>query len=219
MLYDHDPQDWSGYLGFRFWFHGGNTAPLPPGSGPKINVEIKDGGADGEHSELWTTSFTDDFDDWTLIEIPFSQFVYRTDFQPVGGINHELDLTSMWGYAFTPPTNHNSSFALDDIQVYGVALPPPVATVGTVKPVYPVDEGGIATVGITLKTTSGDPLDAPVTIGYATTGGTATADTDYVAAEGSVTFAGVPPPAPCRTSRSAPRRTVRPRSPRRSTSN
>ncbi len=188
MTYNHDPQDWSGYLGFRFWFHGGNTAPLPPGSGPKINLEIKDGGADGEHSELWTTSFTDDFDDWTLIEIPFSQFVYRTDYQPVGGINHVLDLTAMWGYAFTPPTAHNGSFALDDIQVYGVALPPPVATVSTDKPVYTVDEGGTATVGITLKPTGSDPLDAPVTVAYRTGGGTATAGTDYTATEGSVTF-------------------------------
>jgi beta-glucosidase len=189
LLYDHDSQDWSGYLGFRFWFHGGNTAPLPPGSGPKINIEIKDGGVNGERSELWTTSFTDDFNDWTLIEIPFSQFVYRTDFQPVGGINHELDLTSMWGYAFTPPVNHPGTFALDDIQVYGVALPPPVATVSTAKPVYPVDGGQTATVGIMLKTTSGDPLDAPITIGYATSGGTATAGADYTAVSGSLTFA------------------------------
>jgi beta-glucosidase len=188
LLYDHDPQDWSGYLGFRFWFHGGNTAPLPPGSGPRINIEIKDGGADGEHSELWTTSFTDDFDDWALIEIPFSQFVYRTDYQPVGGINHLLDLTAMWGYAFTPPVNHPGTFALDDIQVYGQALPPPVATIGTDKPVYPVDGGQTARAGITLTTTSGDPLDEDVTVTYETSGGTATAGDDYVAAEGTVTF-------------------------------
>ena len=188
LLYDHDPQDWSGYLGFRFWFHGGNTAPLPPGSGPRINIEIKDGGANGERSELWTTSFTDDFADWTLIEIPFSQFGYRTDYQPVGGINHLLDLTEMWGYAFTPPVNHPGEFAVDDIQVYGVALPPPVATVGTGAPVYPVDEGGTATVGVTLTTTGGAPLDAPVAVGYATSGGSATAGSDYEPAEGTLTF-------------------------------
>jgi beta-glucosidase len=188
LLYDHDPQDWSGYLGFRFWFHGGNTAPLPPGSGPKINIEIKDGGVNGEKSELWTTSFTDDFDDWTLIELPFSRFVYRTDYQPVGGINHILDLTEMWGYAFTPPVNHPGTFALDDIQVYGKALPPPVATVGTEKQVYPVDGGDTATVGITLKTTSGDPLDSDVAVKYATSGGTATAGDDYQAVDGTVTF-------------------------------
>ena len=188
LLYDHDPQDWSGYLGFRFWFHGGNTAPLPPGSGPKINIEIKDGGVNGEQSELWTTSFTDDFDDWTLIQIPFSQFVYRTDYQPVGGINHLLDLTAMWGYAFTPPVNHPGEFALDDIQVYGVALPPPVATVGTVKPVYPVDQGATAKIGVTLTTTSGDPLDSDISVKYETSGGTATAGEDYAPVNGTLTF-------------------------------
>ena len=166
LLYDRDPQDWSGYFGFRFWFKGGNTAPLPPGSGARINIEIKDGGVNGERSELWTTSFTDDFDDWTLIEIPFSQFVYRTDYQPIGGINHVLDLTAMWGYAFTPPVNRPGTFALDDIR--GVRRgrcrrrsPRSAPT----KPVYPVDEGDTAEVGITLTTTSGDPLDADVTVG------------------------------------------------------
>jgi beta-glucosidase len=191
--YDHDPQNWSGYFGFRFWFKGGNTAPLPPGSGPRINVEIKDGGVNGERSELWNTSFTDDFDDWTLIEIPFSRFVYRTDFQPVGGINHELDLAAMWGYAFTPPTNRPGTFALDDIQVYGVALPPPVATVTTTKPVYPVAEGGTATIGVTLTTTDGDPLDAPADIAFAANTGTATAGADYTPIRGTLTFpAGAP---------------------------
>ena len=33
LFFDRDPQDWSGYLGIRFWWYGGNTAPLPPGSG------------------------------------------------------------------------------------------------------------------------------------------------------------------------------------------
>jgi beta-glucosidase len=188
LLFDHDPQDWSGYLGFRFWFHGGNTAPLPPGSGPRINVEIKDGGADGEHSELWTTSFTDDFDDWTLIQIPFSQFVYRTDYQPVGGINHLLDLNAMWGYAFTPPVNHPGEFALDDVAVYGVALPPPVATIGTTAPVYPVDQGQTAVVGVTLATTSGQPLDEDVAVTYETTGGTASPGADYTPVSGTLTF-------------------------------
>src|SRR5690349_1205481 len=45
-------QDWSHYGGFSFWVKG-------TGSGQRIEYEIKDGGADGEHSELWQDFFTD----------------------------------------------------------------------------------------------------------------------------------------------------------------
>ncbi|MBU5904883.1 hypothetical protein JVV96_21230, partial [Vibrio cholerae O1] len=74
-------------------------APLPPGSGKRINFEIKDGGANGGASELWTTSFTDDWEGWHQVEIPFADFVYRADYQPVGGIDQVLGLNEMWGYA------------------------------------------------------------------------------------------------------------------------
>ncbi|MEV6940404.1 carbohydrate binding domain-containing protein, partial [Streptomyces sp. NPDC051132] len=30
------------------------------------------------------TSFTDDFTGWKQIELPFTDFAYRTDYQPVG---------------------------------------------------------------------------------------------------------------------------------------
>jgi beta-glucosidase len=186
FLYDRDPQDWSGFLGFRFWFKGGNTAPLPAGTGPLINMEIRDGGVNGEKSELWTTSFTDDFADWRLIEIPFSQFVYRTDFQPIGGINHTLDLTAMWGYSFNMPINRPGLFDLDDVQVYG--LRPPLATIGTAKPVYTVDEGDTATVNVTMTTPDGRPLARDVEVRYQTGGGTATGGVDYTAGSGAVTF-------------------------------
>lgn len=45
---DAQPHDWSAHKGIRFWWYGQNTAPLPPGSGKRINFEIKDGGANGE---------------------------------------------------------------------------------------------------------------------------------------------------------------------------
>ena len=70
------------------------------------------------------------------MEIPFSQFTYRTDYQPVGGINHVLDLTKMWGYAVTPPASAGS-FDWDDVQVYGVAGAPADQSVATDKPVVP----------------------------------------------------------------------------------
>ena len=97
-----DPQDWSAFAGFRFWFYGRPHGAAP---GSRCNLEIKDGGTGPGASELWTTSFLDDTVGWHQVEIPFTQFTYRTDYQPVGGIDHMLDLTKMWGYAVTPPTS------------------------------------------------------------------------------------------------------------------
>ncbi|MFD5034474.1 glycoside hydrolase family 3 N-terminal domain-containing protein [Streptomyces sp. NPDC058405] len=193
FAFDKPSHDWSASRGIRFWWYGQNTAPLPPGSGKKINFEIKDGGANGEASELWTTSFTDDWEGWQLVEIPFADFQYRTDFQPVGGIDQVLGLTEMWGYALTLPTGEPGQFALDGVELYGKADPALRASVVTDAAVHPVAEGATAKVKISVATTGTVPLDEPVTVDYATEGGTAEADKDYRPISGSVTFpAGTP---------------------------
>ncbi len=54
--FSHDlatAQDWSAYDGFSFWVKG-------TGSGQKIEYEVKSGGTDGEHAELFQGFFTDD---------------------------------------------------------------------------------------------------------------------------------------------------------------
>ncbi len=178
-----DPQDWSAFNGFRFWFFGRDHGAAPV----KINLEIKDGGAGPGASELWTTSFSDDTVGWHLVEIPFKQFTYRTDFQPVGGINHVLDLTKMWGYAVTPPTS-SGSFDWDDVQVYGVAGAPSDASVATEKPVYLAHEGDTVDIGVKLTTRDGQPSKAPIDVAYSTSGGTATPMDDYTPASGTLTF-------------------------------
>jgi beta-glucosidase len=188
ISFNTEPQDWSAFKGFRFWWFGQNTAPLPPGSGRRIFLEVKDGGANAEASELWNTSFTDDFEGWTLIQIPFSQFVFRPDYQPVGGIDHILNLTQMWGYAFTMPVGAPGAFDLDDVQVYGVSTGSPKVRVGVDRPVYPVNEGDTATVRITVSTVDGAPLDKPVTLRFGTGTGTATAGSDYTPASGTATL-------------------------------
>src|SRR5215468_6999368 len=92
-------QDWSHYGGFSFWVKG-------TGSGQRIEYEIKDGGADGEHSELWQDFFIDSSTSWRQIQTPFSDFVRRSDFQPGGApTDGNLDLVSMWGYAINVPGN------------------------------------------------------------------------------------------------------------------
>ncbi|MFJ6724973.1 glycoside hydrolase family 3 N-terminal domain-containing protein [Streptomyces sp. NPDC091281] len=178
--------DWSGHKGLRFWWEG-------HGTGRRIAVEIKDGGAHGEASELWTTSFADDSTGWRQIEIPFTDFVYRTDYQPVGGIDQVLGLTEMWGYAVTLPAGTSGEFALDHVELYGRADQARRAVVTTDAPVYPVGEGGTAAVKVTLATTGSAPVDEPVTVAYETSGGTAEAGKDYTPVSGTLTFpAGTP---------------------------
>ncbi|MGW3175607.1 glycoside hydrolase family 3 N-terminal domain-containing protein [Streptomyces sp. NPDC001153] len=173
--------DWSAHQGIRFWWEGRDN-------GRKIAFEIKDGGANGEASELWTTSFTDDFTGWKQIELPFTDFTYRTDYQPVGGIDHVLGLTQMWGYAVTLPAGTKGDFAMDDVELYGKADQSLRASVSTDAAVYPVEQGGTAAVKVTLATTGDRPVDDPVTVTYATGGGTATAGRDYTPTEGTLTF-------------------------------
>ncbi|MGW0208065.1 glycoside hydrolase family 3 protein [Streptomyces sp. NPDC003233] len=183
---DRPAHDWSAHQGIRFWWEGRDN-------GRKIAFEIKDGGTNGEASELWTTSFTDDFTGWKQIEIPFTDFQYRTDYQPVGGIDHVLGLTRMWGYAVTLPAGTKGDFAMDDVELYGKADQSLRASVGTDAPVYPVKAGGTAQVKVTLATTGDRPIEDPVTVTYSTEGGTATAGRDYTPAEGTLTFpAGTP---------------------------
>ncbi|MFF7094901.1 glycoside hydrolase family 3 N-terminal domain-containing protein [Streptomyces rubradiris] len=173
--------DWSAHRGIRFWWGGRND-------GRKITVEIKDGGAHGEASELWTTSFTDDFTGWKQVELPFTDFAYRTDYQPVGGIDHVLGLKEMWGYSVTLPPGPKGAFAMDGVELYGTADPALRASVTTDAPVHRVEEGGTAKVKVTVATTGEAPLTDPVTVTYTTAGGTAASGTDYTPVSGTLTF-------------------------------
>jgi beta-glucosidase len=185
------PQDWSSFGGIEFWFYGHNpSSDAVPGSGQQYEFEVKDGGVDGEHSELWQTFFTDDWQGWHLIQIPFSSLKLRTDFQPTGGpINGTLDLNTMRGFALTePPGSSNGEFDVDQFALYGVNTGAINAHVTAAAPVYAVDPGQTATVGIKLTTNSDKPLDHDVTVNYSLGNGTATAGSDYTDASGAVTF-------------------------------
>lgn len=175
--------DWSAHKGIRFWWEGRNN-------GKKVAFELKDGGAGGEASELWTTSFTDDWTGWKQVEIPFTDFAYRTDYQPVGGIDHVLGLTEMWGYAVTLPVGAPGRFAMDGVELYGRADQSLRANVTTDSAVYPVAQGRTATVKVTVATTGSAPLDEPVTVAYemAAAGGTADPGKDYTPVSGTLTF-------------------------------
>lgn len=185
---DQPAHDWSAHKGIRFWWYGQNTAPLPPGSGKKISFEIKDGGAHGEASELWTTSFTDDWEGWHQVEIPFADFTYRGDYQPVGGIDQVLGLDEMWGYALTLPPGAPGSFAIDGMELYGKADAALKASVVTDAAVHPVTQGATADIDLSVATTGSLPLEEPVTVAYETKGGTGASGTDYAPVSGTYTF-------------------------------
>ncbi|MGW3814842.1 glycoside hydrolase family 3 protein [Streptomyces sp. NPDC005046] len=178
---DQPAHDWSAHKGIRFWWDGRDNAK-------KIAFEIKDGGANGEASELWTTSFTDDFTGWKQIEIPFTDFIYRTDYQPVGGIDQVLGLNQMWGYAVTLPVGVQGQFAMDDVELYGRADQSLRASVTTDAAVHTVKEGAAASVKVSVATTGAVPIDEPVTVGYESAGGSAEPGKDYTPVKGEVTF-------------------------------
>ncbi|MEU8673203.1 glycoside hydrolase family 3 N-terminal domain-containing protein [Streptomyces sp. NPDC048560] len=184
---DQPPKNWTTHKGIRFWWYGQNKAPLPPGSGKRINFEIKDGGANGGASELWTTSFTDDWEGWHLIEIPFADFVYRADYQPVGGIDQVLGLNEMWGYAVTLPTGAPGAFAMDGVELYGKPDPALKSSVVVDSAVHPVKEGASADIRISVATTGSLPIEEPVTVAY-TTGGGSASGADYTPVTGTHTF-------------------------------
>jgi len=191
-LATNTPQDWSPYAGIEFWFYGHNPSnDAVPGSGPKYEFEVKMGGADGEHAELWQTFFTDDWQGWHLIQVPFSSLKRRTDYQPSGAPgNTTIDLTTMRGFALTEPAGSaNGEFDVDQFAVYGINTGTLGAHVSTAQAVYAVNPGGTATVGVTLTTDGGKALDHDVTVNYALGGGSATAGTDYTDTTGSLTFA------------------------------
>ncbi|CAL9569256.1 glycoside hydrolase family 3 protein [Streptomyces sp. enrichment culture] len=181
------PHDWSAHQGVRLWWEG-------HGTGRRIAFELKDGGVNGEASELWTTSFADDFTGWKQIELPFGAFTYRTDYQPVGGIDQILGLDEIWGYAVTLPVGLKGEFALDGVELYGRADQSRRVSVTTDAAVHPVGEGATATVELTVGTTGAAPTDEPVTVAYETAAtGTAQPGKDFTPVSGTVTFpAGTP---------------------------
>ncbi|WP_179951032.1 glycoside hydrolase family 3 N-terminal domain-containing protein [Xylanimonas oleitrophica] len=191
------PQDWSGYGGIRFWWYASqDSRPASPTAGADIRVELKDDGPDGEHSELWLTTFKDNWSEdgsrWKLVELPFSQFTLRGDHQPGPAEiqNGTLDLTRAWGYALTMPTDTDrTGVRIDDVQVYGSPAAPVAATVAASPDVVLVDAGETASVDLTLRTSDGEPLAEPVTVAYGLgEGGTAVAGEDFAPFEGTVTF-------------------------------
>ncbi|HEX5568679.1 MAG TPA: glycoside hydrolase family 3 N-terminal domain-containing protein, partial [Streptomyces sp.] len=185
--FDHSlstAEDWSGHEGLSFWVKG-------TGSGRRVQFEVKDGGTDAGHAELWAGYFTDDTAGWKQVRTPFEDFVRRPDHQPPGApADGVLELTGMWGYAVNLPAA-SGTLEFDQVELYGVGGVR--ARVATDLPVYTVDHGGTATVRVSVGTTGEKPLAEPVTVRYGTGEGTARPGRDYTPVDGTLTFpAGTP---------------------------
>ncbi|MFG6503020.1 glycoside hydrolase family 3 N-terminal domain-containing protein [Microbacterium sp. P05] len=190
-------QDWSSFQGIRFWWYASQTSnPASPTAGGDVRLELKDGGPDGEHAEVWTATFKDNWGSstsrWKLVELPFSSFTLA-GYQPGDEAtrNGVLDLTEAWGYAISLPvgaTAPTTAWSVDQFELYGTATSAADVSVATTESVYLVDQGDAATVDIAVTTRSGDPLPGPVEVEWATGDGSAQDGVHYTGDSGTVTF-------------------------------
>ena len=190
-------QDWSSFQGIRFWWYASQASnPASPTAGGDVRLELKDGGPDGEHSEVWTSTFKDNWGSstsrWKLVELPYSSFSLA-GFQPGDEAtrNGVLDLTEAWGYAISLPagsTAPSTGWSVDQFELYGTATSAADVTVATSESVYLVDQGEAAAVDLVVTTRSGDPLPGPVEVEWSTGDGSAEDGVHYTASNGTVSF-------------------------------
>jgi beta-glucanase (GH16 family) len=69
-------------------------------------------------AERWEASFTDDFEGWQQVFVPFASFTRNAE-QPDGAPNDGLNLTEVWGYGFTLPDGGSASgyLLLDQVRL------------------------------------------------------------------------------------------------------
>jgi beta-glucanase (GH16 family) len=69
-------------------------------------------------AERWEATFTDDFDGWQEVFVPFASFTRNAE-QPAGAPDDGLGLNEVWGYGFTLPDGGSSTgfLLLDRVRV------------------------------------------------------------------------------------------------------
>lgn len=188
-------QNWSAYQGIRFWWYASQESnPASPTAGPDIAVEIRTGRTSGMTAALYQATFKDNWGSstsrWKLVEIPFSSFKPRTDYQQDWeNVPATPVLNKAWGWSLTLPAGTaQTGWKVDEIQAYGVASSPDDIVIGMNPSVVLVDSGSNAEVAIAATSDDGTALAQDVTVNYTTSGGTAVADSDYTTTTGSLTF-------------------------------
>ncbi|MEJ5888275.1 glycoside hydrolase family 3 N-terminal domain-containing protein [Pseudokineococcus marinus] len=170
-----ETQDWSSYGAFEMWWYASQDSnPASPTAGNEIVVELKDGGTDGERSELWRASFLDRWGSaesrWKHVVIPFEDFAL-SGYQPGDAAtrNGTLDLDRAWGYAvtFTPGTPEPVRYRFDDVAVSGSPAPVVTTSVEAAQDVVLVAPGETATAGLRLGLSGDEPLAEDLVLDWA----------------------------------------------------
>jgi beta-glucanase (GH16 family) len=173
-------QDWSAYEGISFWLYGNN-------SGTTLFVDVLDNRNDppatNDDAERWSIDLPDNVSGWHLVQIPFTS-MHRKEIGN-GAPNDGFGLTEVHGWALGAITTPSpQSYYVDDVSLYGVAPPRPL-TAGFSAINYPVTEGNTANITVRLSR----PPTSTVTVQFATAGGPAVANRDYLPTAGTLTFA------------------------------
>ena len=177
------PQDWSSFVGLRFWLYG-------QGSGTGLFVDILDNrnpGSTTDDAERFVFNLTDDFIGWQYFEIPFASFVRKEIGN--GAPSDGLTLTQVHGWALgmLNTDGNEYTFYVDDATLYGVAEIPELA-VTFASGSYDVDEGTIGDIAVKLNRPMNSDDPAQVSVDFLTEPGSATLGRDYAATSGTLIF-------------------------------
>ncbi len=153
------PRDLSGYAGLRFWYAG-------DGRGGTVQVDLFDNrnpDLTGDSAERWFYRFTDDTTEWRLIEIPFSSFGRRTDWQPPGAPNDGLGLDEASGWALGFPPGDGTSYVAR-VEAYGSSgvVAEGVIAVEFADALITVDEGDTGELRVVLSEASDEAISVRV---------------------------------------------------------
>jgi len=105
-------QNWSPFQRISFEFYGTN-------SGATIRFEILDNrgwGNNTDTAERFEYKFSDNFNGWRTFNLPWNNFVHRSDWQPEGAPNDGFGLATIWGFNISP-VNGYGSFQVDEIKL------------------------------------------------------------------------------------------------------
>ena len=154
-------RDLSPYAGLRFWHKG-------DGRGGTVQVDLFDNrnpNATGDSAERWFYRFLDDSTEWRLIEIPFSSFARRMDWQPAGAPNDGLGLDEASGWALGfPPGEGTTHVARPEAYGSSGVVAEDVVTVEFADALVRVAEGESARLRVVLSEASDEALSVRVLV-------------------------------------------------------
>lgn len=102
-----DKVKWNKYKGISFYFYG-------EGKGASIAFDIKD-----SNKEIWRAMISDDKKGWKKVELLFSHFFSRSDWQPGDAAVDQVMDYPVKSFQFEVRSNGKGTFYVDQVEVYG----------------------------------------------------------------------------------------------------